>query len=131
MFTGQLVLLSQKLRRLEQREELALVVGNAARVVPAVALGELERRRVPEVERRRRLDVVVPVDHHGRGIAAAVRVRPDLADDQLALPVADELGLSTGALDEVAHPFRRAAHVGLVRRVGADARNRDELAQLV
>ena len=131
MFTGSAFCSRSKLGRLEEREELALVVGNAARVVPAVALGELERRRLPEVERGGRLDVVVPVDHHGRGIAAAVRIRRDVADDQLSLSVPDELGLTTCALDEVAHPFRRAAHVVLVRRVGADARNRDELAQLV
>ena len=128
---GQRVLLSKQLGRLQEREELALVVGDAARVVPAVALGELERRRLPEVERGGRLDVVVPVDHHGRRIAAAVRVRRDVADDQFSLPVLDELGLTACALDEVAHPFRRAAHVGFMSRVGTDARDRDELAQLV
>ena len=82
---GKRVLLSKQLGRLEKREELALVVRDAARVVPAVALGELERRRLPQVERGGRLDVVVPVDHHGRGIATALRIRRDVADDQLSL----------------------------------------------
>ena len=63
---GQRVLLAKQLGRLEEREELSLVVGDAARVVPAVALGELERRRLPELERRGRLDVEVSVDHHRR-----------------------------------------------------------------
>ena len=38
----------------QQRQEVALVVGGAARVEAAVALGRLERRAVPGVERPRR-----------------------------------------------------------------------------
>ena len=110
---GQRVLLAKQLGRLQEREELALVVGDPACVVPAVALVELERRRLPELERRGRLDVEVPVDHHRRRIAAAVRIRGDVADDELALSEPDELRLAAAALDEVAHPFRRAAHVVL------------------
>ncbi|HET6507364.1 MAG TPA: hypothetical protein VFG42_11305, partial [Baekduia sp.] len=45
-----------------QRQEVALVVGGAARVDAPVADGRLERRRVPEVERLGALDVVVAVD---------------------------------------------------------------------
>ena len=121
---------SQELGRLQQREELALVVCDAACVVPAVALRELERRRVPELERRRRLHVEVSVDHHRRRVGA-VRVRRDVADDEIALAAADELGLAADALHVVAHPLGRKTQVVLVRRVGAHAWDRDELAQLL
>ncbi len=127
----QRVPLPKELGGLQERVELTLVVGDAARVEPAVALRELERRRLPEVERRGRLDVEVTVDHHGRRIAAAVRVRGNVADDEIPLAVGDELGLPTHALDEVTHPFGCAPHVGLMRGIRADARNRDELAQLI
>ena len=41
---GQRSLLPEQLGGLQQREQLALVVGDAAGVVPAVAFGELEGR---------------------------------------------------------------------------------------
>ena len=56
----------QRLDRRERREDLALVVGDAARVEAAVADLGLERRRVPELVRSRGLDVVVAVDEDGR-----------------------------------------------------------------
>ena len=55
----------RRLVGLEQAEDLALVVGGAARVEPAVAHGGLERRPDPLVERVGRLDVVVAVDQQG------------------------------------------------------------------
>ena len=79
---------AQQLRRLEQGVELALVVGDPARVEPAVALLELERGRLPKVERRGRLHVEVPVDHH-RGRAGAVAVRGDVADDEVPRALRD------------------------------------------
>jgi hypothetical protein len=42
-----------------------------------------------------------------------------------------ELGLAARAADEVADPLAGALHVGGVLRVGADARNADELGQVV
>ena len=62
-------------RCFEQEPELPLVVGHAAAVEPTVANGRLERRAVPELERRRRLHVDVPVAEDGRG-AAPERVTP-------------------------------------------------------
>ena len=62
--------LDEPLRRLEQDEpELALVVGDAAPVRPLAADVELERVGLPELERRRRLDVEVVVDEDGRRVA--------------------------------------------------------------
>ena len=126
---GQRVLLAKQLGRLEEREELSLVVGDAARVVPAVPFGELERRRLPELERRGRLDVEVSVDHHRRSLRA-VGVRRDVADDEITLTHWHELRLAAGSLHEVPHPFGGPTHIVEVRRVGAHARNRDEFAQL-
>ena len=55
--------------RLDLGEELALVVGGAARVEAAVAHGRLERRRCPLLQRLGRLHVVVAV--HGTVGASA------------------------------------------------------------
>ena len=81
---GELGVLRQELRRLDERVQLALVVGDPAAVVPAVALGQLERRRLPQVDRRGRLHVVVAVDHDRRRAAVAGGGR-DLPEDELAL----------------------------------------------
>ena len=121
---------AQELRRLEQGVELSLVVGDPAGVIPTVALGELEGRRLPQLERRGRLHVEVAVDHHGRRLGA-VRVGGNVADHEIAFALAHELRLSAHALHEVAHPFGRAAHVVSVSGVSAHAGDRDELAQLV
>ena len=51
----------QRLQRLDMHVHLALVVDRAARVEIAVALGGLEGRRVPFVERIGRLHIVVAV----------------------------------------------------------------------
>src|SRR2546430_498451 len=60
---------------LEEEVRVALVVDRAARVEVAVADLRLEGRRVPEIERRRRLDVgMAGEDHRWRG-RAAVRGR--------------------------------------------------------
>ena len=117
------------LRRLEQHVQLALVVDDAARDEVLAVHGRIERAAVPEVERRRRLDVEVAVaEHRGR---AAVRGRTDLADgERLSLPV-DQLGVAARAADAFADPFARALHVIRVRRVGAHARDAQELGKLV
>ena len=68
---GQLVAGAQLLRRLQEHEELALVVGDAASVEPFVAKRRFERVGLPQLERRRRLDVEVPVTDDGRRVAVA------------------------------------------------------------
>ena len=60
-------------RGLDEDEQLSLVVGDTACVEPAVALGELERRRLPEIERIRRLHVEVRVAEDGRARTPAAR----------------------------------------------------------
>ncbi len=113
----------------EQRVELALVVHRAAGVqIPVADLG-LERVALPELERRRRLHVEVPVQHH-RGRVATVR-SPDLADgERCPLPV-DDLRLAARPLHEFRDPLRGAPDVARVRRVGAHGRDPEESGQLV
>src|SRR5439155_1040672 len=103
--------------------------GDAPCIEPPIALLELERGRLPEFERRRRLDVEMTVEQHGRR-PGTVGARGNVADDEIAFAVRHELRFAPGPLDEVAHPLGRASQVVLMRRVRADTRDRDELAQL-
>ena len=64
------------------QEDLALVVRGAPAEDLAVALGGLERRGMPLVERFHRLDVVVTVDKNGR--RAGILGRPVGEDGGLA-----------------------------------------------
>jgi hypothetical protein len=120
----------QLLGRLQEHEELALVVGDAASVEPFVAKRRLERVGLPELERRRRLDVEVAVADDCRRVAVPRRGSELAERERMAVPVA-ELRFAAGPADEVADPLARLAHVAVVRRIGADARNADELGQVV
>jgi len=114
-------------------EHLALVVGGPAPQQLAAALRGLERRRLPLVERLDRLHVVVPVDEHGgrrrvrgrpvrehRGKPGAVRSGfPDLRHREAALAQVPR------------QPFRAAADIGAVRRVGRDRRYGQPLPERV
>ena len=60
------VLLQVRFDGLEVHEDLALVVGGAARVDLAVADRRLERRRLPQLDRIDRLHVVVAVEEDRR-----------------------------------------------------------------
>ena len=71
----------QQRRRLEQEVRVALVVDGSAPVEVAVADLGLERLGFPEVERRGRLHVEVPVQEDGRRPLRSVRSR-DLADHE-------------------------------------------------
>ena len=111
---GQRALGRERLDRLQLHPELALVVGDAARVEPLAAHLGGERVALPELERVRRLHVVVPVDEDGR---RAGRPR-DLADDEpsvlahlgLAAERAHLLGDPVGGARDVAPraPGRRS-----------------------
>ena len=99
-------------------EDLALVVGGAARVQPVAVDGGLERRVLPEVERRDRLHVVVAVDERGR--RAGVVAGPLGEDGRQAggLPHLD--GGEAGA----AQGLREAGRLTGVRRRGGPGRRR-------
>jgi hypothetical protein len=115
---------------LQQRIELALVVGDAARVEPLAADRGLERRALPELERRRRLDVEVPVDENRRRPVGAAG-GPQLADDERTFAVGNEVGLTARGENEVAYPLAREDDVARVGGLGADARDAQELGELV
>ena len=102
-------------RRLQQQVELALVVGDAARVEPLVADLGLERRALPHVERVGRLDVEVAVDHDRRrrsalceaGISPITSGRPFRSSSS---------ALAAGAARRSRRPTRAArAHVAGAR----------------
>ena len=101
---------SIRLEGLQARHEVALVVRDAPAEEEATALRRLERRRLPLVERIRRLDVVVVVDEERAGPAtrltddrrrAAVGAKSLSPDARAARTFEDERG---GVLD--ADPLR-------------------------
>ena len=126
---GQRARLDEPLCGLEDEPQLALVVSDAAAVRPLAANVELERVGLPELERRGRLDIEVVVDQDRRRVAGPVR-GGNLAERQLALADRRQLRRAADAADEVADPLPRALHVVPVGRVGAHARDRDQLRQL-
>src|SRR5205807_7251295 len=90
---------------------------------------ELERVALPELERRGRLHVEVAVDEHG-GRVGRTGGSPELAEREKPLAERRELGRPARGTDEGADPLAGAAHVVGMRRVGAHARNAEELAEL-
>ena len=80
----------------------------------------LEGVCAPEFQRLRRLHVIMPVHQHGLGLRV-----DDLAAENDRIAVGGEhLGLvGTGLHQQHGESFRAAAHVVLVRGLGADGRN--------
>ena len=114
----------------QEHPELPLVVGHPSRVQPLVADRRLERIRLPELERRRRLDVEMAVAEDRRGTLRSRR-GADLADDQRALAVRHELRLPAPAPDLVGDPFGGTNQVVGMRRIGAHGLDAQKLAELV
>jgi hypothetical protein len=113
--------------RFHVEEELPFVVHRSASEDLSVAHGWLERRRCPQLERLRRLDIVVAVDENGR---RAGRV-PPLADDNRVAGGRIDLRRHTDFVEGCIHPLRRAPRVGVVVRLRAHARDAEKLEQLV
>ena len=104
---GQRALARERAGHVQQRQEVALVVGGAARVDAAVADVGLERRRRPGALVADALHVVVAVDQD-RGRVG--RARAQLAHGQrVAAADLDELGGAAGAHDALGRPLGRAA----------------------
>ena len=122
---GQRALACQRRDRLELHPELPLVIGDAPRVEPLAAHLGRERIALPELERVRRLDVVVPVHEHRRGPRRA----GNLADVEPSVLL--HLRLAAERANPVADPVGGAPDVGRVRGIGAHARDREEVAELV
>ncbi len=116
------------LERFHVQVELALVVDGAASEEPPVANLRLERGRGPEIERLRRLHVVVTVDQDGGSIFARAAI------------LAEYDGVPGGLLDldiepRVPHalgqPFGGPAGVGIVLGAGAHAGDAEEFEELL
>ena len=127
---GQLALARQKLRRLEQQVGVALVVGGAPRVQVAVADLRLERGRLPEVERRRRLHVEVAVEEDGRRTPAPPRRRGSLRP-RAAAPPWRRARPPRRRRGRSRRPTRRPAARPRCGRVGAHARDAKPLGELL
>ncbi len=116
-------------RCFEQEPELPLVVGHAAAVQPAVANGRLERRALPEFKRCRRLDVDMPVAEDSRGALSEAR------DDANSPTTSDPVTPSTifasppAPSDKGDDPIERALHISCMERIGAHARDSEQLEQ--
>ena len=122
---GERALRGELLDRLELHPELPLVVGDPPRMEPlAPDLGR-ERVALPELERVRRLDVVVPVHEH-RGRIGWPR---HLADDEPSSLT--HLGSPAEPSHLAGNPLGCPRHVPGACGVGTDARNREEVAELV
>ena len=119
--------LEPRLGGFQMREHLALIVGGAAGVEVAVALGRLERGREPRLERFGGLDVVMPVDEQRRLARCG---QPFGVDDRVALGF-DQLGLEPHRGQVVAHPDGGPARVGVMIGLGADAGNPDQGLELL
>jgi hypothetical protein len=115
---------------LDEHEEVRLVVGDAARVEPTITLGELERRRLPELERIGRLDVEVGVAEDRRRRLRALG-RRHLADDERPSSIPRNFVCrSAGPANAICDPRSRPLDVAGVRWIGADRRDSDQLGEL-
>ena len=121
-------LLQPGLDGLEVHEDLALVVGRAARVDLAVAHRRLKRRRLPQVHRVDRLHVVVPVEQHRRRAGGA---EPVGVDDRVARRLDQPTFCIPMRSQLVGGPLGAPAHVGLMLRQRADAGNGEVALQLL
>ena len=106
---------------------LAFVVGRSARVEIAVALGGLERRRLPEFERVGRLDVEMAVAEDGR---LAGRVQPVGVDQRMALGFDQFDVLEAGGQQMVDDEFGGAVGGLVILGKRGDAGDAQEVLQL-
>ena len=108
--------------------ELAFVVDGAAGVDVVVALGGLEGRRVPFVERLGGLHVVVGVAQRGR---LAGGVQPVGVDEGMSLGGDDLDVFHADAAQFVGHVVGSFLNVGLVLFEGADAGDAEKIFEFV
>ena len=111
-------------QRAEVGGDPGLVVGGAAGVETAVALGRLERRGVPVGVVVLRLDVVVGVEQHGR---RAVAGRALVGDHRRATAVgAGDLAVEALGGEQVADRLGTALHLAGALGVGAHRLDPDQ-----
>ena len=118
------VRLEERLESLHFHPELAFVVDRAARINVVIALGGLEGRGVPFIERLGRLDVVVSV-HQDRGLALGME--PVGVDERMAGGVDDLDVVHADAAEFIGDEVGGLRDVAFVLFESADARNAKEI----
>ncbi len=113
---------------MQERQEVALVVGGTTRVDAAIAQVGLERVRVPLLDRRDALHVVVAVDQDRRRVITRCA---QLADGQRVPRRRDDSRRPAGLLDAVAHEARGSLEVARIAVAGRDRRDPKPRVQLV
>src|SRR5581483_1795232 len=103
-------------------------VRRPARIQISVAHLRLKRRRLPQLQRIRRLHIVVPVTQHRR---LARRMHPVGINQRMFRRRNDLDILQPRRLQAVRDKLRRALHVRLVFRKSADRRNTEEGFQFI
>ena len=126
---GQRAVPGERAGDVQQRQEVALVVGGAPGVQATVADGRLEGRRRPRVRRSGRLDVVVAVDEDGRRGGVG---RAQLADGQRVAAVdGDQPPLPARAAHALDDPRGRALELRGIALAGRDRRDPQPVDELV
>ncbi len=130
---GEVADLQEGAQRAEVGHDARLVVGRAAAVETAVALGRLERVGLPRAGVARGLDVVVRVQQDGRGAVGRRAARDDggRALGAVLGPGAQHLDLGqSGVAQERGHGVGAGGDVRLVERGVRDARHAHERLQV-
>jgi hypothetical protein len=115
-------------RDVQQRQEVALVVGGAARVHAPVAHVGLEWRRDPGAGVAGRLHVVVAVDEHRRCVGAR---GAQLTDGEWVARRAHDPRVATRAPDPLHDPGRRPLEVGGIAVTRRDRRDAQPCQEVV
>ena len=115
-------------RDVQQRQEVALVVGRAARVDAAIAHVGLEGRRRPCRRVADRLHVVVAVDQHRRRVLAR---GAQLADRQRVALGRHHAPLAPDGGQALHHPGGGALEVGGLAAAGRDGRDPQPVQEVV
>ena len=113
----------------EVGRDAGLVVGGAAGVEAAVALGRLERRGVPLGVVVLGLDVVVGVEQHRRRALGARLVRDHRG--RAAVGADDLDGVEALGPEQRGHRLGAALHLAGPRRVGADRLDADQVLEVL
>ncbi len=123
--------IAERAKRGEVHEDVPLAVGRASPVPTPLHLGQLERRGPPGLVHERRLDVVVGVEQHRRGIGVRARPGPDHGLAAVGGPFEVDVG-EAERLEVLEHPRRGTLALlgGELPGVG-DGLDGDQLGQLL
>ena len=119
--------LQHRLKREDGRQHIALVIGRAAAIDPAILDDGFKRRAVPQIERVGRLNIKMPIDQNGRLVRASLH------------PIAIHNGMgfgfhhpgigNAGIMQPVNDPVTSPHHIVKMRILSRDGRYRNEIRQ--